>query len=384
MIEILVLLLVIVPAGIWLYTLLAIPLQARKLGGFDELPVPTEALPPLSVVIAARNEAEKIETALLSLLAEDYPDLEIIVVDDRSTDATGEILDRLAESHARLRVMHVTALPTGWLGKNHALQQELETARGDFVLFTDADVHFRKNTLRRAVAYMQNRQLDHLASLPALLNAQPSMRLMLPAFSVFFLQITQPWKARDPESDRHIGVGAFNLVRRNALLSLGGFDPIRLRPDDDFMLAKLLKSNGCRADFLLADEQISVEWYRTAGETIRGLEKNSFAHFNYSSFSTIGMMLLTLYLVYMPIFGMLLLPGVAGWLSLTGCAAMLLFAIIVARMIRLSWLWGLLFPLGSLLIVYATLRSMVITLRQSGITWRDTFYSLQELRSNRR
>lgn len=383
MIDALVLLLAAIPAATWLYTLIAIPWQARKLAGFDELPMPTGTLPPLSVVIAARNEAEKIEGALLSLLNEDYPGLEVVVVNDRSTDATGIILDRLANAHPQLRVIHVTDLPAGWLGKNHALQKGLESACDDFVLFTDADVHFKQNTLRRAVAYMQSRQLDHLASLPALLNAQPSMRLMLPAFSVFFLQITQPWKARDPESDRHIGVGAFNLVRRSAMISLGGFEPIRLRPDDDLMLARLLKSNNCRADFVLANEQISVEWYRTAGETIRGLEKNSFAHFNYAPVTTSITMLLTLYLVYMPIIGLALFPGLAGWLSVAGCSAMLLFAMIISRMIRLSVLWGLLFPVGSLLIVYATLRSMIITLRQGGIVWRDTFYSLQELRSNR-
>lgn len=383
MTELVMLLLAWVPAVVWLYTLIAIPWQARRLTGFDDLPLPTNTLPALSVVIAARNEAEKIEAALRSLLQENYEALEIIVVNDRSTDATGEILDRLANEHAQLRVMHVTTLPKGWLGKNHALQKGLETARGEFVLFTDADVHFRTNTLRRAVGCMQSRELDHLATLPALLNAAPSMRLMLPAFSVFFLQITQPWKARDPDSARHIGVGAFNLVRRSALLPIGGFEPIRLRPDDDLMLAKLLKSNGCRADFVLANEQISVEWYRTAGETIRGLEKNSFAHFNYAPLATTMMMLLTLYLVYMPVIGLLLLPGLAGWLSLAGLSAMLLFAAVVARMIRLSILWGLLFPVGSLLIVYATLRSMFITLRQGGIVWRDTFYSLQELRSNR-
>lgn len=383
MIAVIVLLLAAVPAAIWLYTLIAIPWQARRLEGFDDLPTPTGTLRKLNVVIAARNEAIKIEAALLSLLNEDYPGLEIIVVNDRSTDDTGAILDRLADSHPQLRVIHVTDLPCGWLGKNFALQKGLEAAHGEFVLFTDADVHFKQNTLRRAVAYMQSRQLDHLASLPALLNAQPSMRLMLPAFSVFFLQITQPWKARDPESERHIGVGAFNLVRRSAVVSLGGFEAIRLRPDDDLMLARLLKSHGCRADFVLANEQISVEWYRTAGETIRGLEKNSFAHFNYAPMTTSIVMLLTLYLVYMPIIGLVLLPGVAGWLSLAGCSAMLLFAMIVARMIRLPALWGLLFPVGSLLIVYATLRSMYITLRQGGIVWRDTFYPLDELRSNR-
>jgi len=378
-----VLLLAAVPALIWIHALVTVPLQARRLVRIGQLPLPAISLPRLSVVIAARNEAVKIEAALTSLVCEDYPDYEIVVVNDRSTDTTGDILDRMAVAHQQLRVIHVRELPAGWLGKNHALQKGLEAATGEFVLFTDADVHFKAGTLRRTAGYLLDNGLDHVASLPQLVNTAASMRLVLPAFSVFFLQITQPWKARDAKSRRHIGVGAFNLVRRSTLIALGGFERIRLRPDDDLMLAKMLKTAGHRADFLLSDGQISVEWYRTAGETIRGLEKNSFAHFDYRPAVTVLTMLATLYLVYMPLAGCLLLPAAAGWLSLAGTVAMLLFAIIVTRMIHLPAGWGLLFPVGSLLIVYATLRSMFVTLRQGGIVWRDTFYSLRELRSNR-
>ena len=108
--------------------------------------------PELGVVIAASNEAETIEPALRSLLAQDYPSLEIVMVDDRSTDRTGTIVDHLAASDARISRVHVRVLPAGWLGKVHALQRGVERVRGDFVLFTDADIHFAPGALRRAVA----------------------------------------------------------------------------------------------------------------------------------------------------------------------------------------------------------------------------------------
>lgn len=371
------------PAFVWLYTFIAVPWQARKLVGIGQLPISVGPLPRLTVVIAARNEAAKIEAALNSLLNETYTGMEVVVVDDRSTDTTGEILDRMAMAHTALRVIHIAELPAGWLGKTHALQKGLDTASGEFVLFTDADVHFSNGTLERVVAHMQRNSLDHIASAPQLVNHEASMRLMLPAFSVFFLQITQPWKANDPDSDRHIGIGAFNLVRRDALLALNGFEHIRLRPDDDLMLAKLLKTTGHPADFLLSDGHIRVEWYRTAIETIRGLEKNAFAHFDYRPVVTTLTMLATLCLVFVPLAGLLFLPTITGWFALAGSFAMLSFAILTTRMLHLAPGWGLLFPIGALLVVYATLRSMFITLKQGGIVWRDTFHSLQELRSNR-
>lgn len=370
------------PALIWLYTLVAATIGARRLQHLDDIPAITGSLPSLTIVIAARNEAHTLAAAMQTLLATKYPALEIIAINDRSTDATGAILEQLANENDRLRVMHVSALPDGWLGKNHAMQLGLQAASSEYVLFTDADVHFHGDVLERAVSFMHSNALDHLASLPQLVNTHPSLRLMLPAFAVFFLQITQPWKASDPDSRRHIGVGAFNLVRRETLQRLGGFEAIRLRPDDDLRLARLLKQHGARADFVRGDGLLEVEWYHSAGEMIRGLEKNAFAQFNYRPWLTVAAMLFILYLVLAPLAGCFWLPSSAGILSLTGTLAMLLFAVLAAHASHVGAGWGLAFPLGTLLLVWTTLRSMLITLRDGGIRWRDTFYPLTDLRRN--
>ena len=124
--------------------------------------------PMVSVIVPACNEADKFESAARTLLAQDYANLEIILVDDRSTDSTGQIADRLADSDPRVRVLHITELPDGWLGKVHALDRGLAQCSGEIVLFTDADVHHRSDTIRRAVAFMQSEKLDHVAGCPSL------------------------------------------------------------------------------------------------------------------------------------------------------------------------------------------------------------------------
>lgn len=386
--QTLLLILIGAPALAWCGILFTVPRQTSLLPRLSQQPLPTGKLPRLSIVIAARNEAHTIEPALRSVLAQDYPDLEVIAVNDRSDDETGEILARIAAELSRLKVITVKELPANWLGKNHALQKGLQAATGEYVLFTDADVHFRPDALRRALAYMQSKNFDHLSSVPELVNAKPSMYLMMPAFSVFFLMMTRPWKVEDPQSNSHMGVGAFNLCKRDALNpingeSVGGLEAIRLRPDDDLMLGKLMKTRGKRSSYIISDGEIAVQWYTTATETIHGLEKNSFAQFGYSPWRATLSLLATLYLVLAPLFGIFALPDAIGFIAGIGSTAMLATAVMLSKQVNLPPLYGLAFPLGACLVVYATFRSMFLILARGGIVWRDTFYSLDALRSNK-
>src|SRR5215469_13916359 len=170
-------------ALVWISRLFAAAFGMRKipdlaLPEYDLLPLGSNgAVPRVSIVVPARNEAEHIEAALLSLLQLDYPDYEVIAVDDRSEDATGTIIDRLAEewrprgeaSHHLLKVLHVTELPPGWLGKTHAMWLAGKQATGDWILFTDADVVFRNDALRRAVSYAERVRGDHLVLFPTMI-----------------------------------------------------------------------------------------------------------------------------------------------------------------------------------------------------------------------
>src|ERR1700759_114965 len=191
-------------------------------------PLETDKWPAVSVVIAARNEKRNIEEALQSVLNQDYPHLEIIVVNDRSTDRTGEILDRMAARDERLRPIHITELPKGWLGKNHALDFAARQASGEFLLFADGDIVMNPTTIRRAVSHAEREPRDHIAIGPEARVPGVWLNAFIGVFGFFFSLFARPWKPADPRSSRFIGVGAFNLIRAKAYRAVDGHEAIRM------------------------------------------------------------------------------------------------------------------------------------------------------------
>ncbi len=349
----------------------------------DAPPGAPGSAPRLSVVVAARDEERNIATALQTLLAQDYPDFEVVVVDDRSTDQTGPILDRMAASDSRLRVIHITDLPPGWLGKNHALHVGAATATGQWILFTDADVHMHPSSFSRAIRFCGERGIDHLAIAPTLVLPG----LLLEGFGVFFLWsfllFAKPWKARDPKSWFHVGVGAFNLVRRSAYQAVDGHRSIRLRPDDDLKLGKILKRAGFRQDALSGTGLLSVEWYHSLGEMIPAFEKNMFAGVEYSVALSLAGGLLQLVAGVVPIVALGFTTGMTQLLFAAQVGLSLVVFAALARSIKSRPVVALIYPVVVLLFVYILWRTMVVNLVSGGIQWRGTFYPLRELKANR-
>ena len=339
--------------------------------------------PAVSIVIAARDEERNIEEALRSVLAQDWRPLEIMVIDDRSSDRTGAILDQMAATDPRLRIVHVTELPPGWLGKNHALQVGAEQASGELLLFTDADVVHDPTTIARAMRYLLENRLDHLTVGPEIRVPGVGLRMLVAVFSIFFALFSKPWKARDPKSPRHIGVGAFNLVRAAAWREAGTHRAIAMRPDDDLKLGKLLKKNGFRQDLAFGGGLVWVEWYRSVREMRDGLMKNAFAGVDYRlSVIVVSSLLLPLLFVW-PYVGVLVTGGVTRWLNAFSVLLLLILAWGNARLTHLPPWTALGVPWGALYFVYILWRSTILAYRQGGIRWRGTLYSLEELRANK-
>ncbi|MEO6924370.1 MAG: glycosyltransferase family 2 protein, partial [Bryocella sp.] len=197
----------------------------------------------LTVVVAARNEAEKIVATLDSLLGSDYENLAVIAVDDRSTDATGALLDaHAARFPGRLRVLHVDELADGWLGKTYAMQLAFEKTTSEFVLFTDADILFSPVILRKAVAYAERSGAAHLVVMPTTIVQSWREGMVLGFLQVIGMWVVRPWRVPDQTARRDaLGVGAFNMVRREALQALGGLEPQRLTVLEDVHLGLRFK-----------------------------------------------------------------------------------------------------------------------------------------------
>lgn len=355
--------------------------QLPRLG--DQPPLRGPDVPTVSIVVAARDEAPFIGAAVRTMLGQDYPHLEVIVVDDRSTDGTGAVLADLAASDRRLRVVTVGELPRGWLGKNHALDVGAREANGEWLLFTDADIEMSPDALRRAVGYAADRQVDHLAVAPRIRMPGLLLEAFVVHFMFSFLVFSRPWRVRNPKSRHFVGVGAFNLVRRTAYRAVGGHSRIALRPDDDMKLGKILKAGGYRADCLLGAGVLDVEWYQSLGQMIRGLEKNMFAGVDYNiPLSIIGGIVQLAIGVVAPV-GLFVTDGMPRALFAFQILALAGTLWWLARQAAVRPGAVLLFPVAVALFAYILWRTMVLNLVQGGLQWRGTFYSLRELKANR-
>ena len=339
-----------------------------------------EDAPALSVVVPARNEERKIRPALRSVLEQDYPRLQVVAVDDRSTDATGRILDEMAEEYGALEVMHLQELPEGWLGKNHALHRGAGRADGELLLFTDADVVMEPDALRRAAGYLERQGLDHITVIPDLTLPGRLLEAVTGTFKMLFGVYFRPWRARDPGSDRYVGTGAFNLVRAEAYRDVGGHDPIALRPADDLKLGRLLKEHGHRQAPVFGNRVLSVEWYSSVGDLVRGLEKNAFAVAGYSLLRVaVGSIGLLLFLAW-PAAAVIVTGGAVAWTNAGILAVLCAIYADNARFYGHSPWHGLAVPLTAAILTYIGWRSALKALATGRIEWRDTSYDLDELK----
>jgi glycosyltransferase involved in cell wall biosynthesis len=336
--------------------------------------------PRVSIIIPACNEAATIEPALRSLLALDYVNLEIIVVDDRSTDVTGLVLNRMVEAHPGLRVYRIDTLPAGWLGKNHAMQFGAERATGEYLLFTDADVSLEKSTLSRALHHALTNGLDHLAIFFENVGGGGLMNALIMEVGGGLLLLFKPWRAKDPRSKHYMGVGAFNLLKASAYRAIGGHRQLAMHPIDDVILGKLIKRAGFRQDCLLGQGYVTVPWYGTVQEFINGLMKNTFALYRYRLDAVAAGVLAVFLLGVLPPWALFIADGPARLIFAGVLGIRLLSFIHGFRYLGLNpWYagWSLLTPY---LNIYITVKAAALTLRNNGITWRGTHYPLAELK----
>jgi glycosyltransferase involved in cell wall biosynthesis len=339
--------------------------------------------PRVSIIVPACNEEEDIEQGLSGLLALDYDHYEVIAVNDRSTDHTGEIMDRVAASpaaHGRLRVVHVAELPPGWLGKTHAMWSAGQQAGGDWLLFTDADVLFKPEVLRRALAYAESENADHVVVFPRIIMKRPGEKMMIAFFQTLFTFGHRPWRVADPDTKDHMGVGAFNLVRRTAYEAVGTYKALRMEVLDDMKLGKVLKNARFRQRNVFGDDLISVRWAKGAMGVVDNLTKNFFAVLSFQWWRTVASVFGLFFLNLGPFLGIWLAHGWARVPYVVALGSMFLIYLGMSFKSSIPPYYFLLHPISTLMFEYTLIRSMVLTLRNNGVTWRGTKYPLEELR----
>jgi glycosyltransferase involved in cell wall biosynthesis len=346
----------------------------------DYAPAKDGDCPSVTVLFAARDEEEKLPQALETLRQIDYPTLEIVAVNDRSTDGTEKILNDAARRDPRLKVINIAELPAGWLGKPHALQRAYEASSGEWLLFTDADVRFFPAAIRRAITLVQTNNLDHLTLMTDVEMHGFWEKTVLTFFGLGFHMATNPRGVADPQSRAYIGIGAFQMVKRAAYEASGMHRRLCMEVLDDMKLAKIVKQSGFRSAVGIAQDSVTVRWHAGIGNIVRGVTKNFFAGAEFRLF-IVAIQLTAI--ICANILPFLALPFVHGWslaFVIVSVTIALGFHAGTAVVMRASPWYAFTQPLGAAIFAYMLLRSTVVTLRQGGIVWRETFYPLEELR----
>jgi len=339
---------------------------------------PSSVIPRVSIVIAARDEQARIENTVRHLRAQQGVEIEVIVVDDRSTDRTAEILERLAAEDPRVKPLHIGALPEGWLGKCHACHVGAAAATGDWILFTDADCWLKSDVLLRALRVAGRDGVEHITLSPGIRTDSVGVG----AWHIGFLLSLSNWYSgvnRD-RPKAHLGIGAFNLLRADVYRACGGYEALRLTVVDDIKLGLLVHRAGKRTRAFIGTHEVECLWGTTLRSMINVLEKNYFAAVNYN-LALVALMLVGGIAVWV---GALVGPftrSIAGAAAFLGLLSHIVPALVVAK--RLDWprTSALLVPFIFPVLFYAMFNSTLVTLRQRGIRWRDTFYSLKALKA---
>lgn len=366
---------------VWVTVLIDASLGFRRLDRLEEEDELVQGPPLVSIIVAARNEERDIETSIQSQLKQSYSQIEWILVNDRSTDKTGEKMEELYKLDSRIKVIHISHLPEGWLGKNYALYTGAQEAAGELFLFTDADVLYQPAAVGKAVGYLNRNKLDHITAAPNLNGKSFWLKSFVAFFLFGFSYYKRPWMANNPKSKTGTGIGAFNLLTRKAYQAIGTHEGIKMRPDDDLMLGMKIKEYGLKQRIVTAMKLLEVEWYPSLKEALIGLEKNTFAGLHYRISMVLFAIAGTFISQVLPFFTLFSADSTVMGLSIANIVMIaIVYTLIIKRMTSYSPLLFLVFPITALLFIYSIIRASILTFIRGGIVWRGTKYQLSELR----
>jgi glycosyltransferase involved in cell wall biosynthesis len=347
--------------------------------------LPDREGPHLAVVVPACNEEVSIQATLRSLLASTGLRLEIVAVNDRSTDRTGALIEEVAAEAAfsgsshRLIAIHVSELPECWLGKPHAMARGAEMASAPWLLFTDADVIFHPDALALSLRHAMARNADHMILVPTLAIETNGEAAVLAAMNILGQWTIRLWKVSDPKAGDFFGSGSFNLIRRGVYTRLGGFAALRLEVVEDLALGQLVKHARYAQHAAVGPGLIRIRWLQGTFGIVHLAEKNAFAFYRYRVGLTLLACLGIASLAVLPLAALM----AGGWATAAGLVTYASILLAYAANRRISgvppWL-AVLFAPAAAIVLFALLRSMVLALARKGVEWRGTRYPLEELR----
>ncbi len=341
---------------------------------FDERSEEPAVWPSIDVVVPARNEADTLPKSLPSLLAQDYPGAwKVILVDDHSSDGTGNVAPELARGHGgsdRLTVIVPPDLADGWSGKVAAMNAGAVHSRSDYICFTDADIEHPPDSLRRLAARAIRGNLDLTSRMARLHCGSFPERLLIPAFVFFFAMLYPFRRASDPESGVAAAAGGVMFVRRQALDAIGGLASIKSALIDDCSLAKAIKSARGRIELTLTEDIQSIRRYPEFADIHRMIARTAYTQLRYSPLLLAGTCLGMIVLFLLP--PLLLLSGNPLAAGAGGATWFIMFLIYLPMVCfyRQPAVFALSLPLAAAIYIFATLDSARLHWQGKGGQWK--------------
>jgi hopene-associated glycosyltransferase HpnB len=348
-----------------------------------------QSFPKVSIILAARNEEDALPAALNSLLALDYPNYEIILVDDDSRDRTGAIADEWTGKPAargRLKVFHDKHLPPDWQGKVHALHLAANAAAGEWILATDADLVFHPSILRVAMSCALERGVQLLSIVPEFEFGSFWEKVVLPAFSFLISSLFPLHRVNDPTSSRALAAGAFILMKHEDLNALGGYARLRKVLIEDLRLAELFKRHGRRIYLAASRGLFHTRMYSSGGEMFEGLSRSAFEGSGFSVPKILGAMFLANLLAVFPWVALVArilrdlrsggaaLHDPALLVAFLACAIASLVYLPFIRHLRVPVLYVFALPLATLFYSCVAINSALAGIIGRGVPWKGRRY----------
>ena len=281
----------VLSALVALWQSLRVHRSARETHPPDEAPLPMPA-PHVSIILPVRNEEATLDACLASLLAQEYPDFDITIIDDGSTDATPRLLAAWSTRDQRIQVHRIDRLPEGWAGKAHALHTGVTRTSGEWLLFTDADTRHAPQTLRLMTGHALRKQDDLLSMRTTLMTLiGPATSLLMPLSEVLLAHRVTPAEVRDPAFPHAFAFGQYILLRREAYLATGGYAAAGMRgtPIDDLALADLLKRHGRRVEIVGGRGLVANRQWTTWRSALQGWRKSCYGELARSNYPLAGL-----------------------------------------------------------------------------------------------
>ncbi len=360
----------------------------RELPRMDEVAanIMPNSAPLLSVIVPAKDEEDYIAKCVRSILDSDYPNLQLVVVNDRSRDRTDEIAAQIARGDSRVQVLSIHRLPDGWTGKTHALFQGTRKASADFFLFTDADTVMHPQIFSRAMSLVLYNDLAMLSLLPGFVELGYIEKMMHPHLALGFSSICPLGEVNDPNKEAALASGSFIMIRRDAYEQVGTWERFKEEITEDIALSKAIKAHGLKLLVAVAHDYVRTRpfldiqamrrfWQRTFyGGFEKNLAKISRLILNYGSLGVVVPLLMALSIGALcagqgslPIHLLLVVSAATMAATIAGYT-------IFVRTMQAHWAYGLTAPVGLLAAAWVAANTVLAVLKDQGIRWRGSVY----------